>query len=252
MSDRLLARIEAQLHRAMARGARRLEADAFAVYIWPEGDLFYRNRALPLRRAANWNRAIGAMVATFGAHGRTPLVEHLAERWPGLGRALDDAGFVREMGSPVLVAGCAPCGKAAPARLAAADEPLLAMALGGARVAFALAPTGADADELAGLRRDLAAGFSLYAVVEVDGSVQAGAGLVGGGDVAELVAVWAAAEMRGRGLASAVCRCLLRRFFATGGELVWCSAAGEPAARLYRRLGFRPVATQLDHVLPPP
>ena len=58
--------------------------------------------------------------------------------------------------------------------------------------------------------------------------------------------------MRGRGLGFRVCQCLLQRFFAAGGALVWCSAAGEPAARLYARLGFRVVATQLDHVLPLP
>jgi ribosomal protein S18 acetylase RimI-like enzyme len=139
--------------------------------------------------------------------------------------------------------------------LDAATSPALAEAfLLGIQAAFG-APPPPDPGELDQLRRDLAEGATLAAAWLEDGRPLAGACLIGLGPEAELAGVWTDARRRRRGLATAVCAALLRRFFAAGGEVAWLSAAGEGSEGLYRGLGFARVGTQLNHgppETPPP
>jgi predicted GNAT family acetyltransferase len=77
-----------------------------------------------------------------------------------------------------------------------------------------------------------------------------GSSLIGPGPVAELAGVWTRPPWRRRGYARAVCRLLLERYFAAGGELAWLSAGDLASGALYRRLGFVPCGVQLNYVGP--
>ena len=89
----LLARLQAQLRRGLASGGEVRVTGAFAVYLWLHGDVFYRTRALPLRRPPRgWAAEVAAMVDVLRAAGRTPRLEILEELWPDLPPALLSAG----------------------------------------------------------------------------------------------------------------------------------------------------------------
>ena len=90
-------------------------------------------------------------------------------------------------------------------------------------------------------------GATLCAASLSDGRPVSGASLIGIGAEAELAGVWTSEDARRQGRAEAVCRALLGRYFGLGGELVWLSAGDGDSARLYRRLGFRPIGTQLNY-----
>jgi predicted GNAT family acetyltransferase len=100
------------------------------------------------------------------------------------------------------------------------------------------------------MAREIASGTTMTAVCRIDGEPVAAASLIGVGAEAELAGVWTAPRHRRRGLAEAVCRRLLTGFAARGGELVWLSAGNATSERLYRRLGFEPVGTQLNYARP--
>ena len=249
-----LERIERQALRGFAAGSEVYEADAFRVFLWSQGDIFYRDRATPVRRARAWAPAIGAMRAVFAAAGRVPRLEFLTERWPDLAPALDGAGFRRELTAPVLAT--SPAAQAFPAppeiRLldAAAAPDLLADLLTETEIAFGMPRRVPEPHEVDRFRRELAAGTCMTALCMAEGRPIGSASLIGVGDDAELAGVWTAAAYRCRGIAQAVCSSLLSAFAERGGELVWLSAGNAASLRLYRRLGFGPVGTQLHYSRP--
>ena len=61
----------------------------------------------------------------------------------------------------------------------------------------------------------------------------------------ELAGVWTTPQHQAKGYAFALCLELLSRYFATGQDLCWLSAA-EGAQRLYEKLGFAYAGTQLN------
>jgi predicted GNAT family acetyltransferase len=67
-----------------------------------------------------------------------------------------------------------------------------------------------------------------------------------GAGVGELAGVWTAARLRKQGLAYALCHRLLQEYAAAGYTLCWLSAA-VGAQRLYEKLGFVTVGTQLNY-----
>jgi GNAT superfamily N-acetyltransferase len=235
----------------------------FRLYLWPRPEPFYRNRAIAAGPSPpDWGPAVAGLLAAFAAANREPRTESFPELRPGLAEALEAAGLRREAEAPAMALAAAdgPSSRGATAGavriLDAATPPTLLEAfLCGVQAAFG-APPAPDPGELAQLRRDLAEGATLAAAwLEDGGRPVAGACLIGLGPEAELAGVWTDARHRRRGLATAVCAALLRRFFAAAGELAWLSAAGEGSEALYRRLGFARVGTQLNHgphgALPP-
>jgi ribosomal protein S18 acetylase RimI-like enzyme len=250
----LLARVQAQLRRGFASGSEVRTTDAFAVYLWLHGDVFYRTRALPLRRPQEgWAADIAAMLDVFAAAGRTPRLEVLEELWPDLPPALIAGGLVCELRARVLIRrGAAPPGAADGIVLlepALGHAPLSAF-IAAAEAAYGMAPREIPAAETELLARELEEGLTVVAAAFADGGPVAGASLIGIGAVAELAGVWAAPGWRGRGLAHAACARALGAFAARGGELAWLSAGDATAERLYRRLGFVPAGTQLNFVRP--
>lgn len=246
----LWARIEGQLRRGCSQGSRVVPTEAFDIFLWDSGALFYRNRALPVRSPRVWAPAIAEMVRRFEEVDRTPRLEFLAERWPELGPALEVAGFRREGDAPVMLLARPPAAMTSEVEtrlLDGTDERMLGAVLDGLERAFDLSIEPFTEAERVQLGRELRAGTTQAAVAAYRGQPVAGAQLVGVGAEAELAAVWTDPEWRRRGLAGAVCSALLRAFFQGGGELVWLSAPEPEAQALYRGLGFVPVATQLNY-----
>jgi ribosomal protein S18 acetylase RimI-like enzyme len=161
--------------------------------------------------------------------------------------AVRDAGL-RPRLCPLLVLDGDPSPAAFPpghaARLLGPADGDLAAAVGAlygvSAEAFGLAAQrGLTGAELADLRTDLAAGrVARLLVTGPDGPVAAGSAQRSG-DVVEIVGIGTVAAARRRGLAAAVTATLAAAARQAGADLVFLSAADDPAARLYQRVGFR-------------
>ncbi|MGW4898025.1 GNAT family N-acetyltransferase [Kitasatospora sp. NPDC004240] len=202
--------------------------------------------------------------------------EWVAEHDPGLRAAVEAAGLVVHehpllvLGpgdEPVEPAGALPSGVAV--RVLGAGDPGLASAATVAHLAFAEPGTGlgtAGAVELdlaaraalAGgdverLGQRITAGHTVLAAAlrERAGDLpEHGTALCAGqhnpvGPVTEVAGVGTLPSARRQGLGLAVTAALVAHARANGVRTVFLSAADEDVARIYRRLGFRPVATAL-------
>jgi predicted GNAT family acetyltransferase len=83
---------------------------------------------------------------------------------------------------------------------------------------------------------------------EAAGSGQVGVPYAG---VTELAAVGTGERFRNQGVAGAITALLTRDAFARGVELLWLTAEGPQAARIYARVGFRPVGGHMIHISVP-
>lgn|GEM_PF-1685365 len=267
-TTRLCAASEAQFLAAAGRAGRIVETSGFRVHLWTTPDTFYRNVAAPIARPPDWPLAIAEMRAemreVFGEHRRQLTVEHLAERWPSLGPALERAGFA-DAGRLTAMAhdgSTMPRRPSHPARPASrpldGSTPLCVLGsyLEALHGAFdERRPIVVEMDEAARLQNALARGRTQIDIAaDESGRAIAGANLVGiarvvgvAGPVAELSGVWTADSVRGRGLARRLVAGLLQRFFAAGGGLVWLAADERLATGLYAGLGFRPIGRLLRY-----
>lgn len=188
--------------------------------------------------------------------------EWVAETTPSLRAAVEAAGL-RVHAHPLMVLD--PSAVRAPARpdvrvLGAAD-PLLRAAVTVPMLAFAAPGTavaGAGPAELAVAERDpasegrrvrvaelIASGRTALAAASRDGVVLCSGQHIPVGDVTEVVGVGTLPSARRQGLALAVTAALVEDALAHGARTVFLSAGDEDVARLYGRLGFRPVGTAL-------
>lgn len=250
--DLLLARLEAQLHEALAEGSEIHETSAFRLHVWRTPDPFYRNVAVPLLPQANWSSAIDELRVLCERCERRPRVEFFGELWPTLEAALASAGFMAEARWPVLAARAAPERPAAAAEVVlltgATPVPVLRACLEGAAAAFHEPAAYINAPgELERLQEGLASGSLRSAAIFVGGLPVSGASLAGRGSVVELLGVWTSPSHRRLGLARAACAELLHGFFAGGGEIAWLTSASEAGHGLYQKLGFVACGTHLDY-----
>jgi ribosomal protein S18 acetylase RimI-like enzyme len=98
---------------------------------------------------------------------------------------------------------------------------------------------------VADLRARLRAGRMVLAAAYDGGGPLAVGGHQPVGAVTEIAGVGTLPAARRRGLAAAVTSALVRDALDRGIEVVFLSAADEDVARVYRRLGFTPVATAM-------
>jgi ribosomal protein S18 acetylase RimI-like enzyme len=253
-----LGQIEANM-RAVGRQERTvITRTHFEIFISP-GELQHLNFATPLAPdPADWSEAIAAMQAVFAQHGKRPYLEFIADLHPTLALALVQAGLVCESRAPLMVLDLAHLGPppeppppAVYQPLTADDETFLKTYLRRQSVAY-----GGDGDEdalgwLPHLRSGLQNGRVLGAVLLQGDEMLSGAVIqLGGGsaagEIGELAGVWTAPQRRNRGLAYALCHRLLGDYAAAGHDRCWLSAA-EGAQRLYEKLGFVQVGTQLNY-----
>ncbi len=231
-----------------------VERPYFHIFISPQS-LDHLTFATPLPGdPADWTEAVADMVSVFEQHGKRPRLEFIAELHPNLAAALDQAGLVCERRDPVMVlqtADLAPAPDPPPQaqyrQLTADNETLLRAHLKQQSIAYG--GSGEDEDAigwLPNLQRGLANGLVIGAVLVEADELVSGAVIQMGEGPGELAGVWTAPQHRGRGLAFAVCQRLLARYAAMGHATCWLSAA-EGAQRLYEKLGFVRVGTQLNY-----
>jgi ribosomal protein S18 acetylase RimI-like enzyme len=250
-----LQQLEANL-RAVGRQARALVALAhFDLFISPAGP-DHMTFAVPLSPdPPGWAPHVADLKAAFAARGKRPRLEFISELHPHLAPALDEAGLVCASRAPVMtlaLAALAAEGPPTPAvyrRLDPADEPFLRAFLLGQGLAYGGEGDASALDWLPILRGGLRSGDLLAAALVADGRPLAGATLQLGAGIAELAGVWTDPQRRNQGLAFAVCRRLLADYAAAGHTFCWLSAA-TGAQRLYARLGFAAVGTQLNYAAP--
>jgi ribosomal protein S18 acetylase RimI-like enzyme len=256
MHRAVLTQIEANM-RVVGRQERRvIGLVGFEIFISP-GQLDHLTFAVPLpAEPPHWAAAVSEMQAIFTQYGKRPRLEYIADRHPELGAALEEAGLVCESRAPVMVlamADLAPTPLQPPPaqyrRLTADNGPLLKAYLMNQSIAYG-GSGGADAlDWLPNLRHGLANGGLMGAILEQAGEIISGAVIQIGGGIGELAGVWSASQRRGQGLAFALCQRLLADYTAVGHTHCWLSAA-EGAQRLYAKLGFVYVGTQLNYGRP--
>jgi ribosomal protein S18 acetylase RimI-like enzyme len=257
MHKPLLTQIEANM-RAVGRQERRvIGLVGFEIFI-SAGQLDHLTFAVPLPAEPTcWAGAVTEMQAVFAQYDKRPRLEYIADLHPELGSVLEEAGLVCESRAPVMVldtADLAPSPLQPPPasyrQLTADDDPLLLRAyLINQSIAYG-GFGGPDAlDWLPNLQRGLTNGGLLGAVLEQAGEMVSGAVIQMGGGIGELAGVWSAPQWRGRGLAFTLCQRLLADYTAVGYTHCWLSAA-EGAQRLYEKLGFVYVGTQLNYGRP--
>lgn len=207
-----------------------------------------RQRALGIPEAFEWvgevTPGLAAAAATTGLHVHEhPLLVLDRDAWrppapaPGVTVRLVDADEP-DLALPRSIASIA-FGEPGTAVGAAGRPELLAAA--------AAVPTAA----LAEVRERLAADLLVMAVAcDAEGPLAVGSHQPVG-RVTEIAGVGTLPAARRRGLAAAVTSELVRDALDRGVEVVFLSAQDEDVARIYRRLGFTPVATALIAEPPP-
>jgi ribosomal protein S18 acetylase RimI-like enzyme len=248
-----LTQIEANL-RAVGRQERELIVrEHFEIFISPSADDWLSFAAPLPSDPVDWTAAVNDMTAVFHQRAKRPRLEYIADLHPQLAPALERAGFVCESRVPAMSLEMVRLAPPAPQlpqsryqRLTAADESLLKQYLMSQSVAFG----GAGGEEALGwltnLRQGLANDRVMTAVLWQADEMASGAVIQIGAGIGELAGVWSAPQRRNFGLAYALCRQLLSDYAAAGYDFCWLSAA-EGAQRLYEKLGFTPVGTQVNY-----
>ncbi|MFJ8827094.1 GNAT family N-acetyltransferase [Streptomyces sp. NPDC102467] len=188
--------------------------------------------------------------------------EWVAETTPGLRAAVEAAGL--RVGEYPLMARDASAPTPAPHPLVQvldAQDPFLAGALALPHVAFAYPGTAVGPAGAAELTAELTARAADSSLPEVQERIRAGrtvlAAAVENGvvlssgmhlpveDVTEIAGVGTLPAARRRGLGLAVTGALVADAVASGVSTVFLSAGDDDVARIYARLGFRPVGTAM-------
>ncbi len=188
--------------------------------------------------------------------------EWVDETTPGLETVAVEAGLQVER-CPLLVLEGEPRGAAGTARMLGPGE-VADLALSRAAISVGFENSGTAGGTAGAAERDAALGTG-FAVVDdaaaqrlTDGEIRAAAcyaqdqldlGPVGGGshtpvgEVTEIAGVGVLPAFRRRGLAAAVTFVLARDALDRDVTTVFCSAQSCDVARIYERVGFRPIAT---------
>jgi ribosomal protein S18 acetylase RimI-like enzyme len=249
----MLRHLENAMRIAFASARTVVPAEGFTLYLTPGAEVPYLSAAVPdLAAPAGWANALAALPSAFAAHGSTARIEMFAELQPELVEAADAGGWRRSLVAPVMtltteafaeVAEPLPGGTYRP--LDPGDRARLEATLRAQHRAFGGDGESGALDWLPSLERGLRDGTVLGGAIDEGGVPVAGAVVLLGGEAGELAGVWTEPSFRGQGYASRVCYTVLRAAFDGGLPLAWLSAA-EGALRIYERLGFVRVGTQVN------
>jgi ribosomal protein S18 acetylase RimI-like enzyme len=243
----MLHRLEQSLKNAAAKSREKVLHERFDAFFSPSLEA-HLSFAVPKVGLENPS-AIAALKETFREHERVARLEYFHELYPDLKKVLLDNEFKLDMSAPVMtltrndlstVSGEVK----ATYEVLTDDREMLGSFLRCQSRAFG--GTGAD-DALAWLPAMtdmLSRGELIGAVLEQEGEFVSGA-VIQGAEDGELAGVWTLPSHQRQGLSYALCQRLLREYFAGGQSLCWLSAA-EGALRLYEKLGFKQVGTQLN------
>lgn len=259
MHKQTLTQIEASM-RAVGRQERTtFTQTCFEIFI-SSGQEDHLSFAVPLSAIpATWSLAIADMQAVFDQYHKRPRLEYMADLHPDLAPALEQAGLICESRAPVMIldmAQLAPplASPEAPAQaqyqpLTAENEDLLKSYLMHQSIAYGGSGGDESLDRLPSLQHGLVNGMVMGAVLWQAGEMVSGAVIQMGEGMGELAGVWTAPGHRQRGLAYVLCQQLLVDYRAADYQFCWLSAA-EGAQRLYEKLGFVHVGTQLNYGRP--
>jgi ribosomal protein S18 acetylase RimI-like enzyme len=247
----MLHRLEGSLKNAATKSREKVSHDYFDAFISssPEPHLSF---AVPKAGLENLV-AIASLKETFRERGRVARLEYFHELYPDLKKCLLESGFVLDMSAPVMTLIPKDLSQSsevdATYTVLTEDKGMLEKFLRCQSVAFG--GSGGD-DALAWLPSTtdmLRSGDLLGAVLEQEGEYVSGA-VIQGADDGELAGVWTLLNKQRQGLSYLLCQRLLSDYF-SGNQtpknqtLCWLSAA-EGALRLYEKLGFKRVGTQLN------
>ena len=215
-----------------------------------------RNYAIPDDGAVPSSTEIGALIDAFVRRRLVPRLEYSDDAAPDLESLLVAAGFRVEARLAVL--GCRP-GKERPVSAPTGFAVALARSERDHVDAMVVAgdahgePGTPDPAAIAGRLRMVAAGGAVALARHRTTGEPAGSGQVGvpQAGVTELAAVGTRQQFRNRGIAGAVAALLTRDAFARGLDLVWLTAEGAQAERIYARAGYRPIGGHMVHLSAP-
>lgn len=251
----LLQRLEQSFKAALGATREHLVQSAFDVYISASSEA-HMSCAVPMQthvQIQDYPRDIEEMIKLFVQRHKQPRLEYFHELHPFLKPALEGAGFVQEMAAPIMVLrkeDLTRQERAAPGTyhvLGDKDE-VLKTFLKRQSLAFGGLGDENSLSWLASLKQGLQEKSVCGAYLEHQGEMVTGAIIQGAAD-GELAGVWTLPSKQKQGLGYALCQQLLSDYFATTQSLCWLSAA-QDAQRLYAKLGFKVVGTQLNMVLP--
>jgi ribosomal protein S18 acetylase RimI-like enzyme len=240
----LLRRLEQSLKNAAAKTRQHRSFETFEVFFSdsPEAVLSF---ALP--REALQPTSIALLKETFAARGRVARLEYFHELYPDLQQVLQQNGFAVQMVAPVMT--LEPKDLAQPSPVSASyqrlsnETAMLETFLRSQSLAYKDDWDNALA-WLPSMLEGLGNGSLMGAQLEQDSKAISGAVIQGAQD-GELAGVWTLPEKQQQGFSFALCSRLLADYFATGQTLCWLSAT-EGALRLYEKLGFKRVGTQIN------
>jgi GNAT superfamily N-acetyltransferase len=204
----------------------------------------------------DWKMALPVLETHFSTRGRALRFEFFENLFPALGPVLEQAGWPLASRDPLFA--CSPSELVPAASVpglslepvdAGSPDELVDLFLRVQHASFEpekpREPTPGDREQL---RSRMRLGVIRCLLAWLDG-VPAGAGsCLPAAGVAEVAGIGTLTRFRGRGIGSAVTARLAADLFATGTDTAWLTAGSDAAARIYRRLGFRPLdAFQRNH-----
>ncbi|MGY0023925.1 GNAT family N-acetyltransferase [Streptomyces sp. cg35] len=258
-SSPLLGRLERYYDTVPRAAARVEEFGSLTLFVregpgWP----YYARPALRPDAPPPSVEDVRHVVARQRELGLPEAFEWVAQTTPGMRKAVEAAGL--RVSEHPLMARDASAPLPAPhplVRVLDAQDPFLAGALALGHVAFAHPGTAVGAAGAAELTAEVTAraadgslpgyqdrirsGRLVLAAAVEDGVVLSSGMHMPVGDVTEIAGVGTLPVARRRGLGLAVTAALV----ASGGSTVFLSAGDDDVARIYARLGFRPVGTAM-------
>jgi GNAT superfamily N-acetyltransferase len=240
------AQIQSYIRRNATRGRETERIGPFLATYTAGSANQYLNYAIPDAAASPIADDAAALRAAYVRRGLRPRLEYLPGLAPAVEPALLDAGFQVQQRLPLMV--CVPgslVDLTVPPGIEflapRTDAEIYAMRVVQHEAYDELEPPGPDT--VAGTRRALSKGaLAVLARDEVTGEA-AGGGMVDVicDGIGELAGFAVRAKFRRRGIGAAMTAWLTRRAHETGAHTAFLTPAGDAEARMYGRVGFRPV-----------